>query len=109
MQNALRKIVFTGLFLIPFVPFSVSSAFFFPFITTKAFVWRSIVEIIFAAWVLLVLSDASYRPRRSIIFYSVFGFIAVIGLADIFSVAPIKSFWSNFERMEGYITLLHLG
>ena len=33
----------------------------------------------------------------------------VIGLADIFGVAPVKSFWSNFERMEGFIMLLHLG
>ena len=33
----------------------------------------------------------------------------VIGLANLFGVAPIKSFWSNYERMEGYITILHLG
>ena len=98
-----------GLFAIPFIPFLVSSSFFFPFITTKAFTWRIIIEIIFAAWVLLALLDASYRPKRSIIFYSIFGFLAIIGLADLFGVAPVKSFWSNFERMEGFITLLHLG
>ena len=109
MQNALRKIVFTGLFLIPFVPFPVSSSFFFPFITTKAFVWRIIVEIIFAAWVSLDLINVNYRPRKSVIFYSIFGFLVIIGLADLLGVAPIKSFWSNFERMEGFITLLHLG
>src|SRR3989338_3096159 len=109
MQNALRKIVFTGLFLIPFVPFPVSSSFFFPFITTKAFIWRIIVEIIFAAWVLLALFDPNYRPKKSLISYAILGFIVCIGLADLFGVAPIKSFWSNFERMEGFITLLHLG
>lgn len=108
-KQILRNIIFTGLFLIPFVPFLVSSTFFFPFITTKAFVWRIIIEIIFAAWILLALLDVDYRPKKSIILYVVAGFLVVIGLADIFGVAPVKSFWSNFERMEGFVTLLHLG
>src|SRR3990167_1826593 len=108
-KQILRNTVLTGLFLIPFVPFLVSSAFFFPFITTKAFTFRIIVEVIFAAWLLLTLLDSEYRLKKSIILYSVLGFLAVIGLADLFGVAPVKSLWSNFERMEGYITLLHLG
>jgi len=66
------------------------------------------VEVIFAAWILLALVDVDYRPKRSFIFYSIFGFLVVIGLADLLGVAPVKSFWSNFERMEGFISLLHL-
>lgn len=108
-KQILRNIIFTGLFLVPFVPFLVSSSLFFPFITTKAFAWRIIVEIIFSAWVLLALLDADYRPKKSLILYAVLSFLAVIGLADLLGVAPLKSFWSNFERMEGFITLLHLG
>lgn len=104
-----KYLVFIGLFLVPFIPFLVSSVFFFPFITTKAFAWRIIVEIVFAAWLLLALLDTDYRPKRSIILYSIFSFLVIIGLADLFGVAPIKSFWSNFERMEGFVTLLHLG
>src|SRR3990167_3430280 len=109
IKSWLKWIIFAGLFIVPFVPFLVSSSFFFPFITTKAFAWRIIVEIIFATWVLLALLDANYRPKKSVILYAVFGFLVIIGLADLFGVAPVKSFWSNFERMEGYITLLHLG
>ena len=108
-SQTLRRVVFVGLFAIPLIPFLVFSDFFFPFITTKAFTWRIIIEIVFAAWVLLVLLDASYRPKRSLILYSLFIFLGIIGLADLLGVAPLKSFWSNFERMEGYITLLHLG
>ena len=105
----LKYVIFTGLFLVPFVPFLVSSSFFFPFITTKVFAWRIIVEIIFVAWLSLALVDTEYRPRKSVILYSVLGFLIAIGLADLFGVAPLKSFWSNFERMEGFISLLHLG
>jgi O-antigen ligase len=108
-KQILRNTIFTGLFLMPFVPFLVSSSLFFPFITTKAFAWRVIVEVIFAAWLILAIKDEQYRPKRSLILYSIFIFLAVIGVADLFGVNPIKSFWSNFERMEGYITMLHLG
>ncbi|MFZ2484776.1 MAG: O-antigen ligase family protein [Minisyncoccia bacterium] len=108
-KQILRNIILTGLFLVPFIPFLVSSSFFFPFITTKAFAWRIIVEIIFATWILLALIDVDSRPKKSTILYAVLSFLVVIGLADLLGVAPIKSFWSNFERMEGFITLLHLG
>src|SRR3989344_5218185 len=97
IKSWLKWIIFAGLFIVPFIPFLVYSSFFFPFITSKAFTWRIIIEIVFAAWILLALLDANYRPKKSVILYAVFG------------VAPVKSFWSNFERMEGYITLLHLG
>lgn len=108
-KQTLRFIIFSGLFLVPFIPFLVSSSFFFPFITTKAFAWRFIVEIIFAAWVLLALQDSAYRPKKSPILYVLGAFLLVIGAADLLGVAPSMSFWSNFERMEGFITLLHLG
>ncbi|MBX4199184.1 O-antigen ligase family protein [Candidatus Parcubacteria bacterium] len=108
MQKHLKTIIYIGLFAIPFVPFLVSSSLFFPFITTKAFAWRIIVEVIFAAWALLALANAEYRPKRSFILYALLAFVAVIGVADIFGAAPMKSFWSNAERMEGYVTLLHL-
>lgn len=108
-RQILRNIVFAGLFLIPFIPFLVSSSFFFPFITTKAFTWRILIEIVFALWLILAFLDTSYRPKRSFILFVVLAFLAIIGLADIFGVAPGKSFWSNFERMEGYLALLHLG
>ncbi|MDB5266928.1 MAG: hypothetical protein JWN89_743 [Parcubacteria group bacterium] len=109
MQKYLKNIIYIGLFLVPFVPFLVSGNFFFPFITTKAFAWRIIVEVVFAAWVLLALVAPEYRPKRSLILYALLAFIAIIGVADLFGVAPLKSFWSNYERMEGFITLLHLG
>ncbi len=108
-KHMLKKVIVWGLFLIPFLSFLVSSSFFFPFIVTKVLAWRVIVEIIFAAWLILICMAPEYRPKKSPLLYGVFAFIAVIGLADIFGVNPVKSFWSNFERMEGFIALLHLG
>lgn len=109
MKDVLKKVIFVGLFLVPLIPFFVSGALFFPFITTKAFAWRILVEIVFGAWLLLAAFDREYRPKRGPILYAVFGFIAVIGLSDLFGALPSRSFWSNYERMEGFISLLHLG
>lgn len=108
-KNILKWIIYIGLFLIPFVPFLVYSSLFFPFITSKAFTFRIIVEIIFASWLILTALAPEFRPRKSIILYSLLAFVFIIGLADVLGVAPVKSFWSNYERMEGFITVLHLG
>src|SRR3989344_2426206 len=108
-NNQLKGIIFVGLFAIPFVPLIVAKSLFFPFITGKAFIFRFLVEIIFVAYFSLAVRDQSYRPKFSWILFSIITFLVAIGLADMFGANPFKSFWSNFERMEGYITLLHLG
>ena len=108
-NNQLRYIILAGLFAIPFVPLIVSSSLFFPFITGKAFVFRILVEIIFGCFLILAVRDESYRPKFSWIFVALLGFLVVLGVADFFGENSFKAFWSNFERMEGFITLLHLG
>jgi len=108
MKDILQGVVFVGLFLIPFLPVYVEDSFFFPFITGKNFGFRIIVEIIFASWVLLALYDEKYRPKFSWILASFAAFLGVMALANAFGQYPLQSFWSNFERMDGYVTLVHL-
>jgi O-antigen ligase len=105
----LRYVILTGLFTVPFVPLIVSSSLFFPFITGKAFVFRLIIEIIFGCFVVLAVRDQSYRPKFSWILGALIAFLVVMGMADLFAVNSFKAFWSNYERMEGYSLLLHLG
>lgn len=107
IEKLLKYIIIFGLFLIPLTPLIVSKSLFFPFITGKAFFFRTIVEIIFAAWVVLAFREREYRPKFSWVLGSVFVFILSIGLADIFSENSFKSFWSNYERMEGFVGMLH--
>ncbi len=96
-----------------FVPFiiadgSMFSNMFFPYITGKNFTFRILIEVLFGVYVLLALREPKYRPRTSLLMWAFAIFVAWIGVATPTSVDPIKSFWSNFERMEGYITTLHL-
>ena len=108
-NNQLRYIILAGIFAVPFVPFVVAGSLFFPFITGKASVFSIIVEIFFACYLVLAVRDENYRPKFNWLLGSVFVFLLVMGVADIFAVNSYKAFWSNYERMEGYITLLHLG
>ncbi len=108
-NNHLKYVILAGLFAVPFVPLVVASSLFFPFITGKAFIFRLLVEIVFACYLVLAVRDKSYRPKFSWILGALVTFLVVMAFADLFAINSFKAFWSNFERMEGYITLLHLG
>lgn len=91
-----------------FAPLIVSDSLFFPYITGKSLFFKAMAEVALAAWVLLALRDAAYRPRMSSLLWSFAAFVAVVGLADAFGQSPLKSMWSNFERMEGFATIIHV-
>jgi len=108
LEKALRWIVIGGIFAFPFVCFIVTTSLFFPYITGKNFTFRVIVEVISGAWLALALISPAYRPRRSWILAAFALFVLVMAIADAQGANPFKSFWSNFERMDGWVTLVHL-
>ncbi len=108
LEKTLRGVVLAGAFALPFVVFYVSSALFFPYITGKNLAFRVIVEIMGGAWLALALVYPKYRPARSWLLGLFALFVLVIAVADAQGAHPLKSFWSNFERMDGWITLAHL-
>lgn len=106
IANALVAVCFIA---IPFVSFIVlPSTTFFYLVVGKNFAFRVLVEIMFSAYLVLAVIDPAYRPRKNYLLISITLFLIVITLAGIFGENPAKSFWSNFERMEGVITYLHL-
>lgn len=108
LEKALKYTVLTGVFLLPFIVLYVSDSMFFPFISGKNFAFRIIVETIAGLWIALALVYPQYRPRMSALLYTFAFFVVWMAIADFFGVYPFKSFWSNYERMEGLVTLLHL-
>lgn len=108
VNKVLRYIAVSGIFMLLFIPVIVASHMFFPFITGKNFVFRIIVEIVAGAWLILALRNKEYCPGRSAVLTGVGIFVAVVALADLLGVSVQTSIWSNFERMEGFITIAHL-
>jgi O-antigen ligase len=108
VQKIARWIVVGALFIIPFLVLYTSNSMYFPFITGKNFLFRILVEVATAGWIVLALSDKKYRPRFSWTF-AAFGLLVVwMAIADTFAANPHKAFWSNYERMDGWVTLVHV-
>lgn len=123
MQSIIKKIVLGCLLIVPFIALHVAdggffdvlsigggSGLFFPFISGKNIIFRVLVEIAFAGWVVLALKDAAYRIdiKRTPLTIAYGAFMIILLAADIFGVDREKSLWSNFERMEGFVGHIHL-
>ncbi len=104
MKNAVVAL----LFIVPIFPLIVANQFFFPFITGKAFFFRIVVELAFALWLVLLYRDRQFAPQWNKLTLAVTAFAAVALIADLLGVNPIRSLWSNNERMEGWVTIVHL-
>ena len=61
-----------------------------------------------ALWLVLLLFDARYKPRKSWVLAMLAIFVGIVALSSIFGENFYRSFWSNYERMEGLVTYLHL-
>lgn len=117
--NWLRWGILAGIFVVPFILFvapnsptgpglTVLGNMFFPYITGKNFLFRIVVDLMVLFYILLALKEPKYRPRSSGIMWTVLAFVGWMAVATAFAIDPVKSFWSNFERMEGYVGLVHL-
>src|SRR3989344_1191028 len=108
LERVLLWIIRIGVVLILFTPLVVTQNLFFPFITGKNFFFRIIVEIIFGALIALAAMAPQFRPAKSPLLWALAAFLGALSLATIFGVDPYHSFWSNYERMEGLITHIHV-
>lgn len=107
-QNIFLYAVIVLIYGTLFTPLLVSTSLFFPYITGKAFMFRLLVELAVLLYIVLAVFDRSFWPKKSTILTAVVAFTVVLGIATLNAEDPSKSFWSNFERMEGYVTILHL-
>ncbi len=93
--------------LVLLTPLIVTPNVYFPFIVGKALYARSVIEITFALWVVLVLFHPERRPRRSWILLAFGIWLGVSCLAALLGVSPTRSMWSTYERMQGVFDLAH--
>jgi len=104
----LKKIIFYGVCLTAFTPLIMSSRFFFPFVGPKSLYFMGLAEIIFFAWLFLIIFWPRYRPRFNLVLGVLIIYLFVLVLSTIFGVDPFYSFWSKFERMTGLLMMIHL-
>ena len=103
-----KGVILAGTGLLLFTPLIVSGKFFFPFVGPKSLYFMGLVEVIFAAWLILALFEPKYRPRLNILLIAIVLFVAILILSSIFGADFSRSFWSKYERMTGLLMWFHL-
>ena len=107
VDTALLIIAKVGLLLVLVMPLVVTRDTFFPFVVGKALYSRVLIEIAFAAWIVLAVRNVSYRPVLSRLMIAFAGYLVVSLIASLAGVSPQRSIWSTYERMQGVVDLAH--
>jgi hypothetical protein len=108
MNAILAKGILIGLIALLWMPLIVThNETIFPHVVGKAFFARSLIELLTAAWIILITIDPTYRPRRSWIILAFGAYVVASLLAAVFGVSFTKSFWSEYGRMMGVWDLFH--
>ncbi len=96
-----------GLPLAFLTPFLYTTDVTFPFVVSKVWSFRALVELLVPFYAVLTIVSPRHRPWREPLPLAVVAFMAVLLLSTAFGVDPARSIWSNHERMTGVYTLLH--
>lgn len=107
-SKILSRIIYGLLLLTTATPLIYQKKLFFPYDCEKGLFFRFLSEIILGLWLILIVKDSSFRPRKTPITLALLGFTAVLVLVDILGVNPYLSIFSNFERMAGLIMYLSI-
>lgn len=110
MKNKLIFNIFFSLVALAFVaPLINFVSFLFPYVTSKVFVLRILIEAALPFYICLLVLEKPLRPNlRNPLNFSVLAFLVINFIAAIFGVNIGRSLWGNFERMGGVFYLAHL-
>lgn len=98
-------VIFVSLILI--TPLIISTNTLFPFVVGKAIFARSIIEIIFALWLILIIHYPQHRPSKSWVIVSLSIGLSISVITSFTGASLTRSMWSTFERMNGVIDQAH--
>jgi hypothetical protein len=108
IDDILKYGIMAMVYLTLLTPFIVSGSLYFPYITGKAHMLRLFIEIGFSLYIILAIRNKNFLPKKSPLMWAALVFTIILGIATLNAEDPSRSFWSNFERMEGYVHMLHM-
>lgn len=109
MKKIILNAYFALLVISLLTPFWTFSKLQFPYITSKAFFFRIIIELALPLYAYLILVDKSFRPKlKNPLNIAVLIFLGVSIVSSFAGENVSRSLWGNFERMGGTYYLAHL-
>lgn len=106
-EPRLAKVLRWLIFATALVPLVIFSQFISPFHFGKVVVFRSLIELLVAGYIVLAWRDSSYRPKGSPMLWAFLAFAGAFTVTTIASPYPYISFWGTLERMGGLWTFWH--
>ncbi|OGM98976.1 MAG: hypothetical protein A2915_03375 [Candidatus Yanofskybacteria bacterium RIFCSPLOWO2_01_FULL_41_34] len=106
-ESGLVKFIRFGIYLTALVPLIIWKDFISPFHFGKVIIFRSLIEVLGVAYLVLVFKNRFFLPRRDRIFWALLFFALAFTLATLTSVLKYPSFWGTLERMGGLWTFWH--
>lgn len=111
---ATDRIVYALCLIAPWSLLWLDSSLLFPYTTGKAWLFRSIVELAFALSLIKGLDQwrvgsSHSKPGRvyHVFVAALLGFLAWTFICNAFGIDAYRSFWSNWERMSGFLAYMH--
>lgn len=106
-EPLLAKILRYCAYATAFMPLIIFSNYISPFHFGKVIVFRSLVEMMAALYLVLVWQDRAYAPKKTRLFWAFLAFAGAFTVATAASINPYMSFWGTLERMGGLFTFWH--
>lgn len=107
-DKAMLMVIYALIAVIFLSPLLATDRLYYPYITLKNFSFRLAVELMVFPFFILLLRKKVTVPKLTWPFVSVLVFAIIIFFANLFGHDPSKSFWGNLERMDAFVTLVHL-
>jgi O-antigen ligase len=102
----LKGFIFAGIVLIALFPLIGDyTNLFFPL--GRDILFRIVVEVLFFAYLVLIILEKRYFPSLSPLLISLFLFLLASGIATLFSLQPQFSLWGNIFRGHGFFSQIH--
>ena len=110
MRNKIIIFVFFTLVSLSLLaPLWVFKDLLFPYVTSKAFYFRILIELALPFYVFLLITRPNLRPNlKQPLNVALLAFLAINVITTFTGINVQRSFWGNFERMGGTYYLMHL-
>ncbi len=108
-QKLLQKIIFILSICIAFTPLIFYNDIYLGVVIAKMVYFQVFTEILLLVWAILAFQNPDFLPKKNLLNLSMLFFLLILFIANIFSINPELSFFSDLQRFDGYLMYLHLG
>ncbi|HZZ99284.1 MAG TPA: tetratricopeptide repeat protein [Candidatus Paceibacterota bacterium] len=95
------------IYALALMPLIIFSQYISPFHFGKVVVFRAVVELMAALWLVLIWLKPQYRPRMTWLNWAILALMGAYTLTTFTSVEVYQSFWGTLERMGGLFSYWH--